>query len=846
MGRAGVSAVRGQLPRPTAYREGGRPVSEGPPRLTARLARGCADALAGVFELEAVPLVLLAFLIGRATVLQSITPFGLALFAAVISLGPRRGLAVALAAAGGTLSVGAAEPALEFLGAAAGLGLLVAAFTRQGRAPGSVTLAALTFTVTVVAGAVAAAISDPTPYQFLMAFFSALISFALTLVYLAALPPIIAHRRPVALGPDQVAAVAIAVATAVAGLVGLDFGGLRLAGLASGVLVLLGAGIGGAGVGAMTGTVTGVVSALCQAGGLPGVALQAFGGLLGGSFRDFGRAGTAVGYFLGVLLLSPLVDGAVYLRGVVIESALAAIIMILIPGRWLSGLRSAIETVASGLSPGTFDRMAHEQMGRRLADLGEVFGQLATTLREVSASAGAGIASPTSEAALPSGLAEAACRVCQSCRLFRTCWHGDLGRTRDAMTSLLEVTTERGQLEARDIPVHLRRRCVHLGELVTTMNFLYEISALNRHWRKRLDESRTVVHKQLDGISAILRSLGERLEHEVTGDAETAAELCGRLRRAGFPALAVTVEPVADGKSEYVVRADTCVSADACREQALAVASSLLGQPLVVGDVECGLADGSPECSFRLAIPRRLDFRVGVAQARKAPGGVSGDSYLIRELPGSRLAVVLSDGTGAGPRAASESQATVHMLEELFKMGFETDMTVRTVNSMLLLRSANERFSTLDLLTVDLHDGQGRFIKVGAPPSYLRRGREVSVIHSANLPLGVLPEVSTEGHLCTFRAGDLIVLATDGLLSAAPDRSGPGARGDSWVVELLRDVGEASPQEVADALVEASMSLSQKRLPAVAGGPVSYPLSRGGLSDDITIMALRFSPRELA
>lgn len=847
MGRPGVSVVRGHLPRPNAYRDGGRSVAEGQTGAWARLASGLVEALNAVFELQAIPLVFLAFFIGRATVLQSITPFGLAFFAAVLSLAPRRGLGVVLAAAAGTMSVGAAPTTLEFLGASAGLGLLVAAFTRQGRTPGSVTLAALTFTTTMVAGSAAAVLSDPTPYRFLMASFSALISFALTLVYLTALPPIIAHRRPVALGSDQVAAAAIAVATAAAGLAGLDYGGLRLSALAGGVLVLLGASIGGAGVGAMTGTVTGVVSALCQAGGLSGVALQAFGGLLAGSFRDFGKAGTAAGYFFGVLLLSPLVDGAVHLRGVVIECAVAALIVIMIPNRWLAGLRRAIEAASGQLASPSADRSAHEQMGRRLADLSEVFGQLAATLREVSVTAGrASGPPPTDAAAVPNSLAEAASRVCQSCRLFRTCWHADLGRTREAMADLLEVTAKRGQLEAGDVPVQVRRRCVHLGELVTTMNFLHEISALNRHWRKRLDESRTVIHKQLDGISGILRSLGERLQDGVSGDGETARELCDRLRRAGFPALEVSADPVPDGESEFLVSAEACGSADACREQAQIIASNLLGKRLAVSDVDCGLAGGSSECSFRLGPPRQLDFRVGVAQARKAPGGVSGDSYLFRELAGNRLAVVLSDGTGAGPRAAGESRATVQMLEELFKLGFATEMTVRTVNSMLLLRSASERFSTLDLLTVDLRDGQGRFIKVGAPPSYLRRGREVSVIHSANLPLGVLPEVSTEGHLCTFRSGDLIVMATDGLIAPASDRPGQSARADSWVVELLREVGDATPQEVADALVEAAMSLNQTRLPAVAGGPVSYTQSRSGLWDDITVMALRFSPREVS
>lgn len=796
---------------------------------------------------------------GRATVLQAVSPFGLAFFAATLALHPKRGLGVGLAVAVGILSAGAIDGGLEFAGAAAGLALLFLAFDRQGRARSPATWAALAFTVSVVVGSVKSLLIDPTPYRFLMAFFAGLLAFVLTLVYLTALPALASARRPVALGTEQLIALAITAATALAGFSGLGYGALRVSGVASGLLILVSAATAGGGVGAAVGTVSGVVAALCGVGGLSSVGLAALAGLLAGSFRDFGKLGTAAGFFFGALLLSPLVEEAHYLQAVVMESALAAGIFLLIPDRTWDPLRSAVKTTAAGANVVAAEVSARESVGKRLTDLGLVFGQLAATLKELSAAGqpagstplpGPGVTplgplggAPVAETASSplESLAEAACRVCQTCRLFKACWKGELALTRGALASLLDVTAERGQLETRDIPAHIRRRCVHLGELVTTMNFLHEIAALKRHWRKKLDDSRGLVSQQLDGLAQILRQLGQGLTNEAAHDAGAVEDLVRNLDQASFPVREVSASRVPGGQAEFSVVADNCATGDACREIALPAAMAVSGGEFVVTDLDCGLAAGRPGCSFRLTAPRQLDYTMGFTQARKSASGVSGDSYLIRELPGNRLAAVLSDGTGAGPRAAEESRTTLRMLEELLKLGFSTEMAVRTINSMLLLRSTNERFATLDLLTVDLHGGQARFVKVGAPPSYVRRGHEVSVINSANLPLGVLAEVSTDGHALTVRSGDLVVLATDGLIAAQTGRA--DTPDDGWIVGFLRDLGEASPQEVSDALVEAAVSMGGSRLPAVAGGVQGLAGYRA-LRDDITVMALRFGPSD--
>lgn len=871
-GRARLSAGSGAPGK-------GSPALLGTGRIGTRSLTGVGNLVASVLAPPAWPLVIPAFLAGRTTVLQSVSPFGLALYAAVLDVSPSRAVAAALAVLAGTASTGSWTHCLEFAGAALGLLLLRAAFVRQSRPGDLLVTPALAFTVTAISGGAAVLLREPTPYGVVMALFGALLTFVLCLLYQSAVPLLVAGRRPTALGLDQTVALSVTLAGALAGLSGWGDWSVHAAGSVAGVAVLAAAYLGGAGSGTAAATAMGVVAALCGAASLSSLALRALAGLLAGSFREWGRGGAAAGYFFGTLLLSPLIEEAFLLRGAVFDAAVASVLFLLTPGRLWGTVRRALGRPVGDVSADAQDA-ARESAGRRLLDLGQVFDQLASTLRELSAgatkasaptavgpvgevgerparegavssietarglAAGAAPLEEVGQTGPPPDLVDAACRVCQACRLLKSCWQGDLERIRGAMAGLLHITTQRGQLEVGDVPVNIRRRCVHLGEMVTTMNFLHEVIALHRYWRRRLDETRSIVYQQLEGMARLMQRLGETLQAEATDEAVAAETLVRHLERAGFPVLGVRASRSSGGPVEFLVRAGACPSGDACREVALPVASTYAGEQLALAEARCALAAGEAECSFRLEVPRRLDFKMGVAQAKKPISLVSGDSYLVRALPGHRLAAVLSDGTGAGPRAAEESQTALRMLEGLFSLGLDTEAAVHTVNTMLLLRAGQERFATLDLVTVDLRTGQARFVKVGASPSYLKRGREVSVIHASSLPLGVVPEVGVEERTLALRPGDVVVLATDGLVAAGGQSRGTGPH-DGWVVGLLRDLGAVGPQEVADSLVGAAVSLCSRCLGAVVGGPAAAGSARAsgqGIPDDITVIALAFAP----
>ena len=62
----------------------------------------------------------------------------------------------------------------------------------------------------------------------------------------------------------------------------------------------------------------------------------------------------------------------------------------------------------------------------------------------------------------------------------------------------------------------------------------------------------------------------------------------------------------------------------------------------------------------------------GVARIGKEGESISGDTFLMTDLPGGKKGIALSDGMGSGEEAFRDSTMVVEMLEELLEAGFRS------------------------------------------------------------------------------------------------------------------------------------------------------------------------------
>ena len=130
--------------------------------------------------------------------------------------------------------------------------------------------------------------------------------------------------------------------------------------------------------------------------------------------------------------------------------------------------------------------------------------------------------------------------------------------------------------------------------------------------------------------------------------------------------------------------------------------------------------------------------------------------------------LALSDGMGFGARAAEESSAVISLMENFMEAGFDQNITIKTINSILMLRSRDEMFATADLCVIDLVGGQAEFIKIGGVPSFIRRDRQVDIIRQPAQPKGILEEVQMENITVPVQDEDMIVMVTDGIWMHLP------------------------------------------------------------------------------
>jgi hypothetical protein len=199
-----------------------------------------------------------------------------------------------------------------------------------------------------------------------------------------------------------------------------------------------------------------------------------------------------------------------------------------------------------------------------------------------------------------------------------------------------------------------------------------------------------------------------------------------------------------------------------------------------------------------------LHAEVGVAQRSKPLESLCGDSFCISHLEQRRLLLTISDGMGSGINAARESRIVVKLVEQLLGSGVKPELAAGIVNTALYLRGGEESAATIDSAIADLNAGSLEFLKVGAPLSFLKRGKAVEQIRSICWPAGILDEIDTTVLVREIIPGDILIMASDGVTEASQQEDVP----DDWMYTYLRDLPLEDAQVIADLLLKHALKIA--------------------------------------
>lgn len=188
---------------------------------------------------------------------------------------------------------------------------------------------------------------------------------------------------------------------------------------------------------------------------------------------------------------------------------------------------------------------------------------------------------------------------------------------------------------------------------------------------------------------------------------------------------------------------------------------------------------------------------VPVGVSTHAAGRVSGDSCMAFRYSTHYQAMIISDGMGHGEKASMESRMVVSTLSKLLMAGFDVDIAVKTINSILMNGKSGEMFATVDLALINNANNHIKLFKMGAASTFIKRGNQVTTVQSPAPPVGIVDGWKISYLDLKLRKGDSLIMVSDGITDCI--------REDSENIMLRNKISEINshnPETIADIVTE--------------------------------------------
>jgi sigma-B regulation protein RsbU (phosphoserine phosphatase) len=189
-----------------------------------------------------------------------------------------------------------------------------------------------------------------------------------------------------------------------------------------------------------------------------------------------------------------------------------------------------------------------------------------------------------------------------------------------------------------------------------------------------------------------------------------------------------------------------------------------------------------------------LEIAIGYRPARM----VGGDLYDFFEYDNAAALIAFGDVSGKGVAAALYGALAAGLLRTLAQRRRPPATLLRMLNQTLLERKVDARYVALLVLLWEAGERRLTMANAGALPPIICRGDAILRPRVEGIPLGLLPERDYEETVVEARAGDLVVLYSDGIT----DQPNPAGEeyGRGHLIQLLKTVCSEPPGSVIAAL----------------------------------------------
>ena len=586
---------------------------------------------------------------------------------------------------------------------------------------------------------------------------------------------------------EEIISIGIFISLMICGVGNLGALGLSLRTVLVYTLILLVTYVGGATYGSVIGVVLGLIVGMSSGDMMANISCYALLGLVSGIFKDTGKLFTCSTYiitYVAISMYSKSINMTSFL-----EIIIGALIFLIMPKVILETMKIEInlEKKKEQLNNMELNHIK-EEFSEKVKSLGDGLITVANTLKSLSSNDI--LMNKDKSTALIGNLAD---RVCSKCGRCKQCWSKDFNMSYNSFENLIRSIED----DKLYFPNQLEKICLEKVDLISSAKGLVNNLKKSEMKRQRLEEGRMVTASHIKNIALSVDSMLADFKRDVILCSDLEGIIKKGLNRNSISYKSVLCYRDIDARTKIKITLEGELGYQYDEKQILSVINELMNIPMSICAPEYKINWDNEYTLLFHETPKYQVISYG-AISPKVGEGCIGDTYSFGNTKDGDYVTIISDGMGSGPEASRQSGITVEVIERFLEAGFSNSTAINMVNSIMGMKfEEDEKFSTLDMNILDLYSGKTSFIKVGAVPSFIKRGKQIRTVTTNMPPFGLLDQIEVEEVKVSVTSGDLIIMISDGILDVNKESLGTSNWIEEYLVNAVRE-----PKQLAQDILE--------------------------------------------
>lgn len=590
---------------------------------------------------------------------------------------------------------------------------------------------------------------------------------------------------------EEIISMGILICLLVCGFGDIKIADISLRNILAYSIILIFSYAGGGAYGTTIGVVMGLIVGMCSGDVMHNIGYYSLIGLVSGIFKDVGKIVTSLTFML--TYTSIIIYNHDISKVSIIEVLIGVLIFYIIPKKLFNIIEIEINMDKKRIQINQVELSElKEEFTDKVKGLGAALVTVSNTLESIGSNKT--LEDKCTGEAMVSNLAD---RVCSKCAKSKQCWDKEFNITYNSFTELIDNS----EMHKDQFPNQLEKVCLEKNNLIRNADSLVNKLKSSRIKKESLEEGRLLLAKHIKNMAISIDNMLSDFKRDVV--------LCGdieRVVRKSFNRSSIKYKSIfcyrdTSGRARIKVTLDRSVQEKIEDKELLAIINKVMSTQMSICEEKSNLDINNGEYTIVFEETPRFQVVSYGAISPKEGEEFMGDTYSFGKTKEGNYMTVVSDGMGTGAEASKESGITVEIIERFFEAGFDNNTAINMVNSIMGIKfEEDEKISTLDLNVIDLYSGEIDFMKVGAVPSYIKRGKNVKSISSNMPPFGLTDELEMEPIKSNVKSGDIVITVSDGILDA-------NSEDNNWLQKYLIN-STREPKQLAQDILQKAKELN--------------------------------------